>query len=208
MAVAAAVLAGAVVAGAVWIFVMQDVETPAYTVECQDGAFELRQYPPLVVAEVVREGPRHRALQHGFRPLARYIFASNRPGGRIAMTAPVTQTPAPARAGGGSAPPEGGRAWAVRFIMPSGRGLADLPAPSDKAVRLRELPAARRAAVRFRGVADDALLSEKTEALLAWVASRELRQAGPVDFAYYNDPMTPGFLRRNEVIVEVSAAPR
>ncbi|MEL7140556.1 MAG: hypothetical protein AAFP67_15985, partial [Pseudomonadota bacterium] len=52
MWIAAAVLGCLVVVAAVWIFVIQDVETPGYTVDRSDGAFELRRYPPLVIAEV------------------------------------------------------------------------------------------------------------------------------------------------------------
>ncbi|MEL6769415.1 MAG: heme-binding protein [Pseudomonadota bacterium] len=207
MWIAAAILGGVVIVAAVWIFVLQDVEVPAYKVERSEGPFELRRYPPLVVAEVRKEGPRQRAIQRGFRPLARYIFASEREGDRIAMTAPVTQTPVSAMTVNGAsqaqhASPSG--TWAVRFIMPSDHQLEDLPAPAAGSdIRLHQLPAATRVAIRFSGVATDALFSEKEDALRAWIGAQGLTEAGPPDYAYYNDPMTPGFLRRNEVIIEV-----
>ncbi|MEM9763876.1 MAG: heme-binding protein [Pseudomonadota bacterium] len=210
MWIAAALAGSVVVLAAVWIFVLQDVEVPAYEVTEAEGPFELRRYPPLVVAEVRKEGPRQRAIQRGFRPLARYIFASGREGDRIAMTAPVTQTPlniAPtASAGDDVAIAHEGMsgAWAVRFIMPSDHRLEDLPAPSAGSdVHLHRLPAATRAAVRFSGVATDAVFSEQEAGLRAWIMEQGLTEAGPPDYAYYNDPMTPGFLRRNEVIIEV-----
>ncbi|HSO84035.1 MAG TPA: heme-binding protein, partial [Thiocapsa sp.] len=34
-------------------------------------------------------------------------------------------------------------------------------------------------------------------------AARGLTAAGPAVYAYYNDPFTPGFLRRNEVLIDV-----
>ena len=55
------------------------------------GDFELRDYPPLVVAEITTAGGRQQGLSSGFGPLARYIFAKERGGERIAMTAPVQQ---------------------------------------------------------------------------------------------------------------------
>ncbi len=91
MKIALMVLGGLVLLGlvamAVFVFYVQNVETPVYRVVAQEGDFEVRDYPPLVVAEVRRQGPR----QAGFGPLARYIFAEERGGERISMTAPVTQ---------------------------------------------------------------------------------------------------------------------
>ncbi|MEO1722339.1 MAG: heme-binding protein [Pseudomonadota bacterium] len=212
MWIAAAVLGCLVVVAAVWIFVIQDVETPEYTVDRSDGAFELRRYPPLVIAEVRKVGPRLWAIQHGFRPLARYIFASGREGERIAMTAPVTQTPLEdaleiAGEGNGAAAAGAGMhgTWAVRFIMPSEHNLEDLPVPAPGSdIRFHRQPAASRAAIRFPGVATDAVLAEKEGELRRWMRDQGLTPVGPPDYAFYNDPTTPGFLRRNEVIIEVT----
>ena len=70
-------------------------------------------------------------------------------------------------------------------------------------VRLLELPAARRAAIRFSGVATDALIAEKEAELRAWLAKAGIAIRGEATYAYYNDPWTPGPLRRNEVLFEV-----
>lgn len=183
----------AVAAVAVWVYVVQNVETPAHTVVEAEGPVEIRDYPALIVAEVMRAGARDEGLRAGFRPLARYIFASDREGEKIAMTAPVTQEP------------EGAEGWAVRFIMPAGKTLADLPEPSAGDVRLREIPAGRRAAIRFSGHARDALMAEKEAELRRWLSARGIEPAGPAVYAYYNDPMTPGFLRRNEVLIPLPA---
>jgi hypothetical protein len=198
-----------IVAMAVFVFVVQNVETPEYVAVESDGAFEIRDYPPLVVAETMRSGARREALGSGFGPLARYIFAKERAGEKIAMTAPVIQQrpEAPAERIAMTTPviqsPAGEEAWSVRFIMPSGYRLDELPAPANSEVRLREIPARRRAAVRFSGSTADAALAEQETALRAWMASRGLTPAGPAVYAYYNDPFTPGFLRRNEVLIDV-----
>ena len=34
---------------------------------------------------------------------------------------------------------------------------------------------------------------------------RHLEPAGAAVYAYYNDPFTPGFLRRNEIIIPITA---
>ncbi|QVL50356.1 MAG: heme-binding protein [Thiocapsa sp.] len=211
LVIVGAVVVLGIVAMAVFVFVVQNVETPEYVVVEGDGAFEIRDYPALVVAETTRSGARREALGAGFGPLARYIFAKERGGEKIAMTAPVIQQRPDARAEriAMTAPviqsPTGDDAWSVRFIMPSGYSLDELPAPGTSEVRLREIPAQRRATVRFSGSTTDAALSEQEAALRAWMVARGLTSAGPAVYAYYNDPFTPGFLRRNEVLIDMEA---
>jgi len=173
-----------------WYVQTRNVEIAHYEVLQADGAIELRAYPPLIVAEVIRTGSRDQAVRAGFGPLARYIFAQERGGEKIAMTAPVTQT-------------SEGSSWVVRFIMPSGYTLDRLPKPSGADVKLIELPPARRATIRFSGWWSNELFAEKNAELLAWMAKRGLQPLGEPTFAYYNDPFTPGFLRRNEILYEI-----
>jgi hypothetical protein len=206
-----------------WVYVTSNVEQPAYALVIADGAIEVRDYPGLVVAEVTRRGDRNGAVRAGFSPLAAYIFAKNRGGESVSMTAPVMQepktpsqttarTPAPTTeqtiamtapvtqtpAGGGDAD-----AWLIRFVMPAKYTLATLPKAAGDDVRLLELPASRRAAIRFSGVATDGLIAANETALRSWLAARNIGIVGAPTYAYYNDPFTPGPLRRNEVMVEV-----
>lgn len=189
----AALLLLAALAVGGWAYVMSGVKEPPFTLVEAEGPFEIRDYPALVVAEVEREGSRGEAVRAGFGPLAGYIFAREREGERIAMTAPVTQR-------------REGERWAVRFIMPAGYTLETLPRPAGAEVSLREVPPARRAAIRFSGRADDALIAAEEAKLRAFLAARGLKAEGPPDYAYYNDPWTPGFLRRNEVLLDLAPA--
>jgi hypothetical protein len=173
-----------------WYIQTRNVEIARYQVIESDGAMEIRDYPALTAAEVTRSGSRDTAVRSAFGSLAGYIFAKDRGGEKIAMTAPVTQT-------------SSGDTWTIRFIMPSSYALDRLPKPSGADVRLVELPPARRAAIRFSGWWTDALFEEKNAALLAWMTARDLEPSGPPTLAYYNDPFTPGFLRRNEVLYDV-----
>lgn len=188
---AAGLVLTAMVGAAAWYVRATNVETPDYSVERADGRIELRAYPELVVAEVTRPGSRTEAVRAGFGALARYIFARDRPGDKIAMTAPVTQMPDAAD-------------WRVGFIMPGGAALADLPPPGDD-VTLRHWPERRVAAIRFSGRWTDAAFDARAEELAYWIAAEGLEAAGPPILAYYNDPFTPAFLRRNEVIVPLAA---
>ncbi|MGF1444582.1 MAG: heme-binding protein [Pikeienuella sp.] len=177
----------------VWVYVVQNVETPDYVVERSAGAIEIRRYPSLTLAEVAETGPRRAALSNGFSPLARYIFARDRSGPSIAMTAPVTQRPE-----GEDAAAE---RWSVGFILPAEYTLAELPAPASDAVRFSIWPERLMAAIRFSGHASDADIAANESALRDWLTAEGLTPVGPPVYAYYNDPFTPGFLRRNEVLI-------
>jgi hypothetical protein len=187
----AGLAAAAALAVGGWVGATQFVATPDYAVVRTDGDVEVRDYPALVVAEIDRPGSRGQAVRAGFGPLAGYIFARERPGEKIAMTAPVVQTAA-------------AQGWTIGFIMPKEYALSDLPKPAQDAVTLREVPPRRRLAIRFSGVADDALLARQEARLREWAAANAIALREPPEFAYYNDPFTPGFLRRNEVIFDVA----
>ncbi len=193
----------------VFVYVVQNVEQPEYRLVTQDGDVEIRDYPQLVVAEVVREGDRQRGLSAGFGPLASYIFAKQRTGEGIAMTAPVQQQALGADARIAMTAPVtqsalGDTSWAVQFIMPSSYAIQDLPAPASDDVRLREVPARRVAVIRFSGRTDDRLIATQEQRLRAWLVERDLAPADVPIYAYYNDPFTPGFLRRNEVMIPLA----
>ena len=126
-----------------WAFMVNNVETPDYKLVSAHGAIEVRDYPRMTVAQVATRGDRWPAVNQGFRPLANYIFASNRDGGKIAMTAPVTQ----------QRKDEHRADWIVRFIMPSEHSLEELPRPGEARVKILEVPESRRIAIRFSGVA-------------------------------------------------------
>lgn len=93
-------------------------EEPAFSVVVQEGAFEVRDYPALVAAEVSVAGGRDEASNAGFRLLAGYIFGGNTRRQSIAMTAPVVQERATSGTIAMTAPvTQSGSdgAWVVRF---------------------------------------------------------------------------------------------
>jgi hypothetical protein len=186
------------------------VEQAKYTVVVQDGAFELRDYAPHVVAETVVAGEFEQAGNRAFSALFRYISGGNRSRSKLAMTAPVSQASRGDGTGGEkiamTAPvaqhAAGGR-WAVSFMMPAAYSLETLPQPSDPRVVLRRVPAQRVAALRYSGTwSEKSYLRHKAE-LESWVAQRGLRAVGDVVWARYNPPFAPWFVRRNEILVEV-----
>ena len=201
----AAAVGAALLGGAAFYYLREkQTEEPDYRALISDGDCQIRDYPAVTVAETVVEGPRRDALDRGFRRLADYIFAKSREGEKLEMTVPVMQDGGDPMA---SDPPlfdddlEG--AWRTRFVMPSGRSSGDLPDPPE-GVELVELPPRKVAVVSFSGIANDRLLSQQEDRLRGWLARRgEASEAEP-EYAFYNSPMIPGPLRRNEVWLALS----
>ncbi|MBA3814558.1 MAG: heme-binding protein [Alphaproteobacteria bacterium] len=73
--------------------IMSQVNEPKFNIIQAQGNIEIREYTPVIVAQVVMEGERKEAISAGFRVLADYIFGNNIPQQKITMTAPVTQQP-------------------------------------------------------------------------------------------------------------------
>src|SRR5512139_502340 len=184
------------------------IEEAAYTVTTRDGAFEIRDYAPHVVAETLVEGTLEEAGNNAFRKLFRYISGGNRSREKVAMTAPVSQQPQGEKIAM-TAPVAQQRArerWAVSFMMPSSSTLETLPAPEDQQVALRQVPARRMAAVRYSGSLSDQGYRRNLEKLESWMREKGLVPAGDPVWARYNSPFSLWFLRRNEILVPVVKA--
>ncbi|MDJ1008204.1 MAG: heme-binding protein [Paracoccaceae bacterium] len=167
-------------------------ETPKWRVLKADGVFELRDYDPYLAAEVSIRAAPDRALRQGFRTLAGYIFGGNDTGAKVAMTAPVTRAPA------------GDAAWTVRFMMPGERREDTLPRPDNRAIRLVEIEPGLRAVVRFSGLATEARIAAAEARLRNWLAAEGLTVRGPAEAAWFDDPFTLPWRRRNEVSLPVA----
>lgn len=208
----AAGLALAAVAGGVAYAQYRETEQPSYEVVKSDKRFEVRDYAPMIVAEVTHRGERRRASGASFRRLAAYIFAQDRPDGggeRIAMTAPVIEAQVDQDEPIAMTSPvlqeeTGTGEWRMRFVMPSRFTMATLPTPPSD-IALIEVPARRVAAVRFSGYASDADLAIMEAMLAEWIEAEGLSAAGEFEYAFYDAPMVPPQRRRNEVLIEVAA---
>ena len=77
------------------------------------------------------------------------------------------------------------------------------PETGEADVRLLTIGPTRRAAIRFSGRADDALMQVNETRLRDWLNEKGYATTGPAIYAYYDDPLTPGMFRRNEVLFEV-----
>jgi hypothetical protein len=177
------------------------IEEPGYEVTRQLGGVELRQYAPYVVAEVVLNVAAEDAGNQAFPILAGYIFGKNKGEKKLEMTAPVTQTAAPARmamtAPVTQASVPGG--MLVQFVLPKSVTLATAPEPTDPRVQLRQMPAAQWAVIRYSGTWSQANYEEHLTQLKAALDASGVATQGEPVLARYDAPFKPWFLRRNEI---------
>ncbi|MCA3178862.1 MAG: heme-binding protein [Burkholderiaceae bacterium] len=189
------------------------IEEPAYEVERRlDGDdVEVRRYAPYVVAQVRVDGPSDRADSEGFRVLAGYIFGKNKGERRLEMTAPVTRAAAEPVKLEMTAPvtrSADAQGFLVQFVLPKSVTLATAPEPIDPRVELREVPARRIAAIRYSGTWSQANYDEHLERLRSALRAARIEPAGAPTLSRYNGPMTPWFMRRNEIWLPLEAGGR
>lgn len=188
-------------------------EEPSFTVERKVGDVEIRRYGNRIAAETTIDADEEKARNEGFRRLAGYIFGGNTGKTKIAMTAPVAQSPggkkpssekiamtAPVAAQRGA-----GGQWMIRFFMPSEYTMESLPTPKDDRVRLVSVPGERVAVLRYSGAYDPKAVEARIAELLRTLRDNGIEPAGEPMSWFYDPPWTVPFLRRNEAVVTLAS---
>lgn len=195
------------------------LERPSYEIIMKlANGVELRRYEPYLIAETIVDGEGFREpTAQGFRACAGYIFGKNKArkstsSEKMAMTAPVrieSQVPssekmamtAPVRIFGGKR-----KNTKVSFVIGKKYSLKNVPKPTDKNIKLREVPGHTLAVRTFSGPPpkDDRVQRER-EILEHSLSQSNLQAKNDDTLVYgYHDPfITPNILRRNEVAVLV-----
>lgn len=191
----------ALLALAIWPMSSHAVEEPAYTTVERFPAFEIRQYAGYAVAEVVVPGPGSDAGNRAFPILAGYIFGNNKGERKLAMTAPVTQAATPVKLEM-TAPvtqSAGRDGFLVQFVLPAGISAADAPEPLDSRVRLRDMPPKRVAVIRYSGFWSQSNYDRHLARLQDALRAAGIAWQGEPVLSRYDAPITPWFMRRNEI---------
>jgi hypothetical protein len=155
-------------------------ETAPYKVIRTDGAFEIREYPELKIATTSRD-----ADNSSFMRLFRYIDGGNAAKEKISMTTPVFMVDGK-----------------MAFVVPE-KHKKDTPAPASAQVTVDTMKARRVAVHRFSGSQTKDLELQALAKLKAWMQQNKLQETGTPFSAYYDPPWTPGFMRRNEVLIPI-----
>ena len=190
---------------AAWGPIVSNVEQPKYRVVETADNIEIRDYAPMIVAETDVTGEQRKALGHGFRAIAGYIFGDNLSAKKVAMTAPVTQqsnekiamtAPVTQQGDGGN--------WHVRSRHASRLHHGHSSEAEESRGRTQRNSGAafcRHPLLRMGG---EESLKRRTNELEAFIKAKNLHSVSAPTYAYYNPPWTLPFLRRNEVMIEIA----
>ena len=185
--------------------VMSDVEKPDYKVIQSEQNIEIRQYEPMIIAEVEVDGKREDAIGDGFRLLVDYIFGNNTVQQVISMTAPVQQKENQKIAMTAPVQQQStGKSWRMSFVMPSKYSMDSLPVPNNNRVRLKEILTKKFVVIEFSGTNSNENVTEHENQLMNYIEANQIKINGSPKYAFYNPPWSLPFLRRNEVMIEIN----
>jgi hypothetical protein len=174
------------------------IEEPKFTLVSKSQDYEIRQYGDRLAIEAVQGDTENAA----FRKLFRYISGANQAQGKIAMTAPVTQSQKVDM----TAPVTQSRAdgkQVMRFFLPQEFDRTTAPLPTDPSLRLVTVAGGYYAVRVYAGRSTDANFVKNAKQLMDRLAADGIKTISDPIKATYNGPFTPFFLRRNEVMVEI-----
>lgn len=188
----ALVIIGLVTVG--WKMTSRDgYESATYQTIEQDGSFELREYPELMLvttsAAMAAQG------QDGsFGRLFKYISGDNQEASKVSMTTPVFME---------SGTEESGER--MSFVLPAEVAAASIPVPTNKDVEIKKRAGGKFAVLRFSGRLNDQTVAEIEKQLREWIEAKGLVliDESAIEYAGYDPPWTPGPFRRNEVLIQV-----
>jgi hypothetical protein len=169
------------------------VETPSYEVIEQMDGIEIRLYPRLILATVMGDGG-----GTPFRRLFQYISGNNSGSSKISMTAPVL-TPERIE----MTAPVISEGYSMSFVVPSKYTMETVPTPNDESIRIQEVPERKLAVIRFRGWAREKSVEKEKARLISVLQRNGIETLGEPFLMRYNSPWTPGFMRRNEIGIEI-----
>jgi hypothetical protein len=185
-------------------------EEAKFKVLVEQGDFQLRQYSTYIVAETFIESNFDKAGSEAFGRLFSYISGDNINAQEIAMTAPVIVNRNAESSGqkiAMTAPvitEKQSKGWRYYFVLPQEFTLISAPKPTNPNVILKEISSKKVASIQFTSLWDENTFNEKVSELESWILENNYVSISLPSFAGYDPPWTLPFLRRNEVLIDVT----
>jgi len=164
-----------------------------YNVKKKIEDVEIRNYPEVIFAVVEDNSD-----DSGFGLLFQYISGENKTRSKIAMTAPVITSEKIAM----TAPVVTGKNY-MAFALPASYTKETVPVPTNTAVKIEVQSKKEMAVLRFSGRTTDVRVEKFIQKFKTSLQAQGIQTRGEPVLMRYNSPFTPGFLRRNEVGVEI-----
>lgn len=169
--------------------VQKGIETYPYNIVKTYKDIEIRNYEASLFTTVkLNNNEYKKASSEGFSVLAGYIFGDNKENEKIAMTSPVAMTLEDTTT--------------MLFMVPRQFKKDDLPAPNQKNIEFKEMPAKTMAAITFGGWANSEKIERYKSKLETALKAKNIKHTNTFYFFGYNAPFEM-IHRKNEVIVEL-----
>lgn len=151
----------------------------------------MRRYPKHVLIQVEERADYTRAGYRGFSPLFHFISGRNSARETIAMTAPVLQREV------------SDGVYSVAFVMPLHLPPERVPRPLDSHLTSVTIEEHLVAVATFSGLWSEAKFDRAARHLRQAVMREGFSPQGLVYSARYDPPWKPGFLRKNEALLDL-----
>ena len=181
-----------------WANISIAYEETSYRILAANQIYEIREYDDRLAVQTSQENGQNRA----FRKLFKYISGSNISSTKIEMTIPVTQsikidmtTPVTQKFQDGKI--------IMRFFLPRKFQLETAPQPLSEDLSLVVVKGGKYAVMKYSGRSTVKNFEKHSKLLLEALSINNITTLGDPIKATFNGPLTPFFVRRNEVMVRL-----
>ena len=181
-----------------WANISIAYEETSYRIVAANQNYEIREYDDRLAVQTSQENGQNKA----FRALFKYISGSNTSSTKIEMTIPVTQsikidmtTPVTQKFQDGKI--------IMRFFLPRKFQPETAPQPLNEDLSIVVVKGGKYAVMKYSGRSTVKNFEKHSNLLLEALSVNKITTLDDPIKATFNGPLTPFFLRRNEVMIRI-----
>ena len=181
-----------------WANISIAYEETSYRIVAANQNYEIREYDDRLAVQTSQENGQNKA----FRALFKYISGSNTSSTKIEMTIPVTQsikidmtTPVTQKFQDGKI--------IMRFFLPRKFQPETAPQPLNEDLSIVVVKGGKYAVMKYSGRSTVKNFEKHSNLLLEALSVNKITTLDDPIKATFNGPLTPFFIRRNEVMIRI-----
>tara|TARA_Y100000385_G_scaffold120983_1_gene125779 strand:- start:97 stop:687 length:591 start_codon:yes stop_codon:yes gene_type:complete len=181
-----------------WANISAALEETSYRVLSANQIYEIREYDDRLAVQTNQKNGQNDA----FRKLFKYISGSNISSVKIDMTTPVTQSVKIDMTAPVTQKFQDGK-LVMNFFLPRKFQLKTAPQPLSKDLSIVVIKGGKYAVMKYSGRSTFKNFEKHSKLLLKALSANKIK---PIDHpikATFNGPLTPFFVRRNEVMIRI-----